>query len=265
MIEMKGISKTYRIRKREAGIGSAVKALFTRDYTEIHALKEMSFTIPDGQIVGYIGPNGAGKSTTIKILSGILRPDSGECTVNGMVPWEDRKKYVSKLGVVFGQRSQLWWDVPVIESFQLLRDIYRVERGEFQSNLRRLTEQLDLQSFLNAPVRLLSLGQRMRCEIAASLLHSPEILFLDEPTIGLDAVSKLKVREFIQSENRERKITVILTTHDMQDIDVLCHRVLLIGKGQLLLDGSIEEIRAMAGENLSTEESVADLYHRFGI
>lgn len=265
MIEMKGISKTYRIRKREAGIGSAVKALFTRDYTEIHALKEMSFTIPDGQIVGYIGPNGAGKSTTIKILSGILRPDSGECTVNGMVPWEDRKKYVSKLGVVFGQRSQLWWDVPVIESFQLLRDIYRVERGEFQSNLRRLTEQLDLQPFLNAPVRLLSLGQRKRCEIAASLLHSPEILFLDEPTIGLDAVSKLKVREFIQSENRERKITVILTTHDMQDIDALCHRVLLIGKGQLLLDGSIEEIRAMAGENLSTEESVADLYRRFGI
>lgn len=265
MIEMKGISKTYRIRKREAGIGSAVKALFTRDYTEIHALKEMSFTIPDGQIVGYIGPNGAGKSTTIKILSGILRPDSGECTVNGMVPWEDRKKYVSKLGVVFGQRSQLWWDVPVIESFQLLRDIYRVERGEFQSNLRRLTEQLDLQPFLNAPVRLLSLGQRMRCEIAASLLHSPEILFLDEPTIGLDAVSKLKVREFIQSENRERKITVILTTHDMQDIDALCRRVLLIGKGQLLLDGSIEEIRAMAGENLSTEESVADLYRRFGI
>lgn len=265
MIEMKGISKTYRIRKREAGIGSAVKALFTRDYTEIHALKEMSFTIPDGQIVGYIGPNGAGKSTTIKILSGILRPDSGECTVNGMVPWEDRKKYVSKLGVVFGQRSQLWWDVPVIESFQLLRDIYRVGRGEFQSNLRRLTEQLDLQPFLNAPVRLLSLGQRMRCEIAASLLHSPEILFLDEPTIGLDAVSKLKVREFIQSENRERKLTVILTTHDMQDIDALCHRVLLIGKGQLLLDGSIEEIRAMAGENLSTEESVADLYRRFGI
>lgn len=265
MIEMKGISKTYRIRKREAGIGSAVKALFTRDYTKIHALKEMSFTIPDGQIVGYIGPNGAGKSTTIKILSGILRPDSGECTVNGMVPWEDRKKYVSKLGVVFGQRSQLWWDVPVIESFQLLRDIYRVERGEFQSNLRRLTEQLDLQPFLNAPVRLLSLGQRMRCEIAASLLHSPEILFLDEPTIGLDAVSKLKVREFIQSENRERELTVILTTHDMQDIDALCHRVLLIGKGQLLLDGSIEEIRAMAGENLSTEESVADLYRRFGI
>ena len=265
MIEMKGISKTYRIRKREAGIKSAVRSLFARDYTEIRALSDMTFTIPDGQIVGYIGPNGAGKSTTIKILSGILRPDSGTCTVNGMVPWEDRKKYVSRLGVVFGQRSQLWWDVPVMESFQLLRDIYRVEKKEFQSNLSRLTEQLDLGDFLNAPVRLLSLGQRMRCEIAASLLHSPDILFLDEPTIGLDAVSKLKVREFIRNENRERKITVILTTHDMQDIDALCHRVLLIGKGQLLLDGSIGEIRAMAGENLSTEESVADLYRRFGI
>lgn len=265
MIEMKGISKTYRIRKREAGIKSAVRSLFARDYTEIRALSDMTFTIPDGQIVGYIGPNGAGKSTTIKILSGILRPDSGTCTVNGMVPWEDRKKYVSRLGVVFGQRSQLWWDVPVMESFQLLRDIYRVEEKEFQLNLSRLTEQLDLGDFLNAPVRLLSLGQRMRCEIAASLLHSPDILFLDEPTIGLDAVSKLKVREFIRNENRERKITVILTTHDMQDIDALCHRVLLIGKGQLLLDGSIGEIRAMAGENLSTEESVADLYRRFGI
>lgn len=265
MIEMKGINKTYRIRKREAGIGSAVKSLFTRDYTEIHALSNMSFTIPEGQIVGYIGPNGAGKSTTIKILSGILRPDSGECTVNGMVPWENRRQYVSRLGVVFGQRSQLWWDVPVIESFQLLRDIYRVEKDEFRDNLNRLTEQLDLGDFLNSPVRLLSLGQRMRCEIAASLLHGPDILFLDEPTIGLDAVSKLKVREFVQNENQERKITVILTTHDMQDIDALCHRVLLIGKGQLLLDGSIAEIRAMAGENLSTEESVANLYRRFGI
>lgn len=265
MITMEAISKTYRVRKREAGLGSAVKALFSRQYTEIAALKEMSFTIPDGQIVGYIGPNGAGKSTTIKILSGILRPDSGQCRVNGMVPWQDRKKYVSQLGVVFGQRSQLWWDVPVMDSFCLLKDIYRVPEEEFKQNLCRLTERLDLGDFLNAPVRTLSLGQRMRCEIAAALLHSPDILFLDEPTIGLDAVSKLKVREFIRAENRDRNITVILTTHDMQDIDALCSRVLLIGKGQLLLDGSIGEIRAMAGENLSTEESVADLYRRFGI
>lgn len=265
MIIMKGISKTYRVRKREAGIGNAVKALFSRKYTEVAALKNMTFTIPDGQIVGYIGPNGAGKSTTIKILSGILRPDCGQCTVNGMVPWENRKEYVAKLGVVFGQRTQLWWDVPVIDSFRLLKDIYRVPDEVFEGNLKRLTEKLELSEFLTAPARTLSLGQRMRCEIAAALLHDPDILFLDEPTIGLDAVSKLRVREFIRSENRERGITVILTTHDMQDIDALCRRVLLIGKGQLLLDGSIEEIRAMAGENLSTEESVADLYRRFGI
>lgn len=265
MIEMKGICKTYRVRKREAGFGNAVKGLFSRTFTEIQALRDMTFTIPHGQIVGYIGPNGAGKSTTIKILSGILRPDCGECRVNGMVPWDDRKRFVSRLGVVFGQRSQLWWDVPVMDSFLLLKDIYRVPEGEFRDNLDRLTEQLDLHDLLTAPVRTLSLGQKMRCEIAAALLHGPEVLFLDEPTIGLDAVSKLKVREFILEENRVKGTTVILTTHDMQDIDALCRRVLLIGKGMLLLDGPMEEIRAMAGENLSTEESVADLYRRFGI
>lgn len=265
MITMEGINKTYRLRKREAGIGNALKSLFSREYTEIPALRDMSFEIPDGQIVGYIGPNGAGKSTTIKILSGILRPDSGVCRVNGMVPWESRKKYVSRLGVVFGQRSQLWWDVPVMDSFLLLRDIYNVPQKEFRDNLDRLSGLLDLSDLLTAPVRTLSLGQRMRCEIAAALLHSPELLFLDEPTIGLDAVSKLKVREFILEENRARGVTVILTTHDMQDIDALCHRVLLIGKGRLLLDGSIEELRSMAGEDMSTEESVADLYRRFGI
>ena len=265
MIIMKEISKTYRVRTRNSGIGNAIKGLFSGSYTEIQALKQMTFTIPDGQIVGYIGPNGAGKSTTIKILSGILRPDSGSCTVNGMIPWENRKRYVSRLGVVFGQRSQLWWDVPVMDSFQLLKDIYRVPDSNFKDNLDRLTELLDLKELLTVPARTLSLGQKMRCEIAAALLHQPKVLFLDEPTIGLDAVSKLKVREFILEENQSRNITVILTTHDMQDIEALCHRVLLIGKGQLLLDGSIEEIRSMAGENLSTEESVADLYRRFGI
>lgn len=265
MITMEGICKTYRVRRRDAGLGNAVKSLFSRQYTEVPALRDMTFTIPDGQIVGYIGPNGAGKSTTIKILSGILYPDSGTCMVNGLVPWENRKQHVSRLGVVFGQRSQLWWDVPVMDSFLLLKDIYRVEDGLFQENLDRLTELLELGDQLKSPARMLSLGQRMRCEIAAALLHSPDVLFLDEPTIGLDAVSKLKVREFILEENRRRGITVILTTHDMQDIDALCDRVLLIGKGRLLLDGTIEEIRAMAKENLSTEESVADLYRRFGI
>jgi ABC-2 type transport system ATP-binding protein len=265
MIEMKGISKTYRVRRREPGLKNAAKGLFSRSYTEVPALRDVSFTIPDGQIVGYIGPNGAGKSTTIKILCGILRPDAGECRVNGLVPWEERKRHVSRLGVVFGQRSQLWWDVPVMDSFLLLRDIYRVPEGEFRASLERLTAQLELESLLTAPVRTLSLGQKMRCEIAAALLHSPEVLFLDEPTIGLDAVSKLRVRDFIRQENAQKGTTVILTTHDMQDIDALCERVLLIGKGMLLLDGSIEEIRTMAGENLSTEESVADLYRRFGI
>lgn len=265
MIEMKGINKTYRVRRREAGLGSAVKTLFSRDYTEIPALRDMTFTIPDGQIVGYIGPNGAGKSTTIKILSGILRPDSGECTVNGLTPWADRKKHVSRLGVVFGQRSQLWWDVPVSESFLLLRDIYRVDEAAYRRNVEQLTELLDLGELLRTPARMLSLGQRMRCEVAAALIHDPEVLFLDEPTIGLDAVSKLKVRSFIMEQNRLKGTTVILTTHDMLDIEALCSRVLLIGKGRLLLDDTPARIRQMAGENLSTEESVADLYRRFGI
>ena len=265
MIEMKGISKTYRVRRREAGLGNAVRSLFSQEYTEIPALKSMSFTIPDGQIVGYIGPNGAGKSTTIKILSGILRPDGGMCSVDGLVPWEDRREHVARLGVVFGQRSQLWWDVPVMESFLLLRDIYRVPEGSFRENLERLTGLLDLEDLVRTPARMLSLGQRMRCEIAAALLHGPKVLFLDEPTIGLDAVSKLKVREFILEQNKLCGTAVLLATHDMQDIDALCSRVLLIGKGQLLLDGDTAQIRAMAGENLSTEESVADLYRRFGI
>ena len=265
MIEMRGVSKTYQVRRRDAGLASAVRSLFTHRYDAVPALRELSFTIPDGQIVGYIGPNGAGKSTTIKILCGILRPDSGSCTVDGLVPWEDRKRHVARLGVVFGQRSQLWWDVPVTDSFLLLRDIYRVPEGRYRENLERLTELLDLKDLLRTPARLLSLGQRMRCEIAAALLHSPEILLLDEPTIGLDAVSKLKVRSFILEQNRLCGTTVILTTHDMQDIDALCSRVLLIGKGQLLLDGTTAQIRCLAGENLSTEESVADLYRRFGI
>ena len=265
MIEMKGISKSYRVRRREAGLQSALRSLFSHDCTKAPALREMTFTIPDGQIVGYIGPNGAGKSTTIKILSGILRPDSGACTVDGLTPWTDRKRHVARLGVVFGQRSQLWWDVPVMESFLLLRDIYRTPEGTFRENRDRLTDLLELGDLLKTPARMLSLGQRMRCEIAAALLHGPRILFLDEPTIGLDAVSKLKVRQFILEQNRLCGTTVLLTTHDMQDVDALCSRVLLIGKGQLLLDGDTAQIRAMAGENLSTEESVADLYRRFGI
>ena len=265
MIEMKGICKHYRVRRREAGLGSALKSLFAPASTDIPALRDMTFHIPRGQIVGYIGPNGAGKSTTVKILCGILRPDAGTCTVGGLTPWAERKRHTARLGVVFGQRSQLWWDVPVMESYLLLREIYRVPEKTFRENLERLCGLLDLDELLRTPARMLSLGQRMRCEIAAALLHGPQVLFLDEPTIGLDAVSKLKVRAFILEQNRLCGTTVILTTHDMQDVDALCRRVLLIGKGRLLLDGDTAKIREMAGENLSTEECVADLYRRFGI
>lgn len=197
----------------------------------------------DGEIVGYIGPNGAGKSTTIKTMCGILTPDGGSCVINGRVPWKERKRHVREIGVVFGQRSQLWWDIPVADSFQLLRDMYKIETSVYKRNLEELTELLELGEIRKTPVRNLSLGQRMRCEIAASLLHDPRILFLDEPTIGLDAVSKINVRKFIRKRNREHGTTVILTTHDMQDIEALTDRILLIGKGRLLLDGKLEDLK----------------------
>ena len=203
----------------------------------------MSFTINDGDIVGYLGPNGAGKSTTIKIMCGILTPTSGECTINGMIPWKDRANYVKDIGVVFGQRSQLWWDVPVIDSFYLLKDIYKIPDDVFADQLKILTEKLDLQEIINYPLRQLSLGQKMKCELAGSLLHKPKILFLDEPTIGLDATSKLKVRDFIKNINKEFGITVILTTHDMNDIEALTNKIIIIGKGKLLYNGSFDAIK----------------------
>ena len=244
MIELNHISKTFRIAKRNAGMKEAVKALFRKEYTEIKALKDITFSVGDGEMVGYIGPNGAGKSSTIKVMSGILTPDSGSCMIDGLVPWKSRKEHARNIGVVFGQRSQLWWDVPVIDSFELLRDIYKVDETVYRRNLNQLTQMLDLQEILRTPARQLSLGQRMRCEIAASLLHDPKILFLDEPTIGLDAVSKISVRDFIKQINREKGTTIILTTHDMQDIEALTQRILLIGKGQILLDGSLEELKS---------------------
>ncbi|MGN1409902.1 MAG: ATP-binding cassette domain-containing protein [Eubacteriales bacterium] len=244
MIELEGVSKSFRVAKRNSGMKEAFGALFRREYTVVNALSDVSFRIGDGEMVGYIGPNGAGKSSTIKIMSGILTPDSGKCVINGLIPWKNRSEHVSHIGVVFGQRSQLWWDVPVIDSFELLRDIYRVDGGLYRRNLDELTEMLDIAEILRTPTRQLSLGQRMRCEIAASLIHSPSILFLDEPTIGLDAVSKIAVREFIKKLNRERGTTVILTTHDMQDIEALTSRILLIGGGKILLDGRLEELKA---------------------
>jgi len=248
MITLTNVNKTFRVAKRQAGFGSAVKALFSREYEHVHALSNISFTIGDGEMVGYIGPNGAGKSTTIKIMCGILTPDSGECSIDGRTPWKDRIAHVRKIGVVFGQRSQLWWDVPVIDSFELIRDIYKTDRKIYKNNLDELTEMLDLAEILKTPARSLSLGQRMRCEIAASLLHSPRILFLDEPTIGLDAVSKIAVRQFIKKLNTEHGTTVILTTHDMQDIEALTERILLIGKGRILLDGNLNELKRRSSE-----------------
>lgn len=247
MITLSGIGKSFQVAKRSAGFKEALKALFVREHTVVEALRDISFTIGEGEIVGYIGPNGAGKSTTIKIMSGVLVPDAGSCTIAGYTPWEDRVRYVRHIGVVFGQRSQLWWDVPVIDSFELLRDIYAISEAAYRANLARLTEMLDLGDILRTPVRQLSLGQRMRCEIAASLLHDPRILFLDEPTIGLDAASKIAVRQFIQQINRERGVTVILTTHDMADIEALANRILMIGKGTLLYDGSLQELRSRYG------------------
>ena len=236
-IEVENLSKTYTLRKKRAGH-------FSREKIQVKALDSMHFEVSEGEILGYIGPNGAGKSTTVKLLCGILTPESGTARVNGLIPWKDRKAHARQIGVVFGQRSQLWWDVPVIDSYQLLRDIYRVPEESYRRRLAELTEALVLEELLSTPLRLLSLGQRMRAELGGSLLHSPRLLFLDEPTIGLDAVSKLQLRDFLQRENREHGTTIMLTTHDMEDISALCRRVLVLGHGKKLFDGALPDLLA---------------------
>ena len=251
MIQVQHLTKTFRVARRSGGMKAAAKALFRREYDTITALNDLSFSIDDGEMVGYIGPNGAGKSSTIKVLSGILTPDSGSCLIDGRTPWKDRVAHVREIGVVFGQRSQLWWDVPVADSFELIRDIYKIPDSLYRKNVSELAELLNLKDIIRTPARQLSLGQRMRCEIAASLLHSPKILFLDEPTIGLDAVSKIAVRDFIRTLNREQKTTIILTTHDMQDIEALTERIILIGKGKVLLDGPLNELKAAGNDHRS--------------
>ncbi len=242
-INVEHLNKEFKVLQRESGLKNAFKSFVKRKYKIIKAVDDISFQIEKGEIVGYIGPNGAGKSTTIKMLTGILKRDSGNIVVNGYDPFKDRIKYVKDIGVVFGQKSQLWWDIPVIESFDLIKSIYKISNKDYQENLEELIQMLDLKEFLNTPVRSLSLGQRMRAELAASLLHNPSILFLDEPTIGLDAVSKVSVRKFIKEINKKRNVTVILTSHDMNDIEALTNRLIVIGNGKKLYDGTLSGIK----------------------
>ena len=253
IISFDNICKEFKINEKRKDIKGFLLKFFIRKKKIIHALRNVSFEIEEGDIVGYIGPNGAGKSTTIKIMSGILSPTSGSCEIYGLVPWKDRKKYVKNIGVVFGQRSQLWWDVPIIDSFELLKDIYKIPEEEYKQTLELLTEVLNLKDLLDRPLRQLSLGQKMKCELAGSLLHRPKVLFLDEPTIGLDAVTKLAVRDFIKYINKEWHTTIILTTHDMSDIDALTNKIILIGKGQILYNGSFTSIKNKYG-NIKTIE-----------
>lgn len=242
-IDVKDLRKDFRVQKNREGLSGALKDLFKREYREVRAVKDISFQIPQGEICGYIGENGAGKSTTIKMLTGILVPTAGSLKVNGYVPYKDREKFVNGIGVVFGQRSQLWWDIGVIESFQLLRKVYRVSEQDFKKRLDNLVERLQLGDLLNRPVRKLSLGQRMRCELVASLLHNPSILFLDEPTIGLDIVVKTEIRDFLMQMNKEEGTTILLTTHDLQDIEALCSRVIMLDDGQIIYDGGLDELK----------------------
>jgi ABC-2 type transport system ATP-binding protein len=263
-ILVEALVKNYRISERDPGVLGALRGLLRRRYRTVSALQGVSFSLERGELLGFIGPNGAGKSTTIKILSGILRPDGGRVEVDGLTPFEDRIKHVARIGVVFGQRTQLWWDLPVDDGFELLRDIYRVDPVRYRRNREELVTLLRLERLLDQPVRQLSLGQRMRAELAAALLHEPSILFLDEPTIGLDAPSKLAVRDFVKRLNRERGVTVLLTTHDMQDIEALAERVIVIGHGRVLADSTFASLRETVLSHSEVEEpSIEHVISRF--
>ncbi|MFZ0881390.1 MAG: ATP-binding cassette domain-containing protein [Candidatus Acidiferrales bacterium] len=243
LIEVRELSKYFRTFHRREGIWGGLQNLFVREYKTVAAVDRVSFTIERGEMVGYIGPNGAGKSTSIKMLTGILVPTSGEAVVNGFVPYRQRRQYVKTIGVVFGQRTQLWWDIAVIESFKLLRRIYDVSQRDFDARMEMFNHILGIKEYLFTPVRKLSLGERMRCDLAAALLHNPPLLFLDEPTIGLDVVAKHHIREFLRAINREFQTTVLLTTHDLDDIEELCRRILIIDHGTVLFDGQLSVLK----------------------
>lgn len=263
-IVLEDIQKRFRVYERPEGKWGLLRGAFVRSVREVRALEGVGFEIAEGELVGYIGPNGAGKSTTVKIMSGILTPDGGRCEILGRTPWRQRVQHVGQIGVVFGQRSQLWWDVPVSDSFDVLRDIYAIPAADYKKRLAELTGTIGVEHLLKTPARQLSLGQRMRCELVAALLHRPKILFLDEPTIGLDAVSKLALRAFLKEENRKHGVTMVLTTHDMDDIEALCERVMVIGHGHILYDGKLAGLQERYAPEVilkvNTDEMIAAMY-----
>ncbi len=251
MIDVKHLTKTFRQADHKRDLAGTLRQLVAPKYREIKAVEDVSFSLDRGEFVGYLGPNGAGKSTTIKMLTGLLVPSAGEVLVDGMIPWKQRTQYVARIGAVFGQRSSLWWDLPVIDSLELLQSLYKIPAQRFKSNLAEYRALLQLDEFLGSPVRSLSLGQRMRAELCAALLHDPKLLFLDEPTIGLDVVAKERIRRFVQHINRERETTIILTTHDLSDIERLCKRVIILDHGRILYDGLLQTlVERFEGEHL---------------
>lgn len=259
MIKLENISKDFKSYKKEPGLLGAFKSLFSRETIIKKAVNDISFEIDEGEIVGYIGANGAGKSTTIKMMTGILVPTSGRCIVNGIEPYKDRKNNAKNIGVVFGQRTQLWWDLPLTETFSILKEIYEVSDEDFKCRLEFLDNVLSLNEFMSSSVRTLSLGQRMRADLAAALIHNPKILYLDEPTIGLDVVVKEKMREAIKLINTQFNTTVILTTHDLNDIEELCNRIIIIDRGEKIYDGSLKDIKDKYGYMRTVELSIKDI------
>lgn len=248
MIYVENLKKEFKKTIKSPGLMGSLKSLFHPKTEIVTAVDDISFHVPEGEVLGFIGPNGAGKSTVIKMLTGILTPTSGYCRINGQIPQENRKKYVKEIGVVFGQRTQLWWDLPLTETYAVLKEIYEIPDDRFKKRMEFLNEVLDLQDFIKSPVRTLSLGQRMRADIAASMLHSPKVLFLDEPTIGLDVVVKDNIRKAIAKLNKEEKTTVVLTTHDLNDIELLCKRIVMIDKGKNVFDGNLHELKSKYGQ-----------------
>ncbi|MEX2104823.1 MAG: ATP-binding cassette domain-containing protein, partial [Bacilli bacterium] len=247
MIVADNLEKNFKIFINKKGAFGSIRSLFSTEHKLVKAVDGISFAIEEGDFVGYIGPNGAGKSTTIKMLSGILHPTNGRITVSGFSPQHERKEVAKRIGVVFGQRTQLWWDLPVIDSFEILKAMYKVNDRDYKDAMDKYNDLLGLHDFLETPVRKLSLGQRMRADLAAALIHNPKILFLDEPTIGLDIVAKVKIREFLKDVNRTEKKTILLTTHDMDDIEQLCKRVIVINHGKVIMNGTLDDMREQIG------------------